>query len=159
VEIRFQGYFLGNLLTHGRFAPIKRWGIGLFHRWLAVIVVCRLLVLCFASSPASAEAWSSEIRWYDPFSRCDRDCPVYLSFGRFADEKMSNSFGFSGGFAPDAGDYVAPWNYDYQNAFLISGAFSRQILTVGSWFSAELEGGVGQRFGDMHATELWARST
>ena len=29
------------------------------------------------------------------------------------------------------------------------------MLTVGSWASAELEAGVGQRFGELHATELW----
>ena len=155
VEISFQHYFRENLLITDCLGPFRRWEIGLVHRWLAVIVVCRLLVFCFTSDPASAEAWSSETRWHNPLSACDHDCAVYFSFGRFADEKMSNSFGFSGGFAPDAGDYVAPWNYDYQDAFLISGAFSRQILTVGSWFSAELEGGIGQRFGDMHATEVW----
>jgi hypothetical protein len=126
----------------------------LYLRWRPILAICAMAVF-LASAPASAETWSFTTRWYNPFTACDRNCAVHVSIGRFADEKMSNSFGFSGGLLPDAGDYVAPWNYDFENSFLLSGSFSRRVLTVGSWFSAELEAGIGQRFGDMHATELW----
>lgn len=124
-------------------------------RGRALIVAGTLSVLSFACAPSTAESRSLETRWHSPFAVCDGDCAVHVSIGRFADEKMSNSFGFSGGLTPDAGDYVAPWNYNFEDAFLLSGSFSRRVLTVGSWFSAEVEAGIGQRFGDMHATELW----
>ncbi len=68
---------------------------------------------------------------------------------------MSHSFGLNSDFVPDAGDFVAPWNYDFEDSFLVSGTISRRVLTVGAWASAELEAGIGQRFGDMHATEIW----
>lgn len=127
----------------------------LYHRWRTVAVICTLLLFSLAGPPASAESWSYDTRWHNPFDACDHDCAVYVSIGRFANEKMSNSFGFGSGFLPDTGAYVAPWNYDFQDSFLISGSFSRRVVTVGKWLSAELEAGVGQRFGDMHATELW----
>jgi hypothetical protein len=128
---------------------------GVPDRWRSLILAGTFLALSVAGVPSTAVSRSLETRWHNPLSICDGDCAIHVAIGRFADENMSHSFGFSGGFAPDAGDYVPPWNYDYEDAFLLSGSFSRRVLTVGSWFSAELEAGVGQRFGDMHATELW----
>ena len=99
--------------------------------------------------------WSSDLRWHDPFAPCAGNCAVYASLGMFTATAESNSFGLNSDFIPDGGDYVAPWNYDYEDSFLVSAAVSRRVLSWGDLASAELEAGLGQRFGEMHATEVW----
>lgn len=105
--------------------------------------------------PAAAEDWLPTVQWQSPLGSCDGNCAVHASIGRFTRTNMTNAFAMNEDFKPDAGDFVAPWNYDYEDSFLISATASRRVLTVGSWASAEIEAGVGQRFGDMHATEMW----
>ncbi len=58
-------------------------------------------------------------------------------------------------FTPDATEFIAPWNYDYKGSYLISGTASRRLLTFGDLISVEMEAGIGQRLGKMHATEVW----
>lgn len=115
-----------------------------------------MIVLWGAAIGAPTTAsWATDLRWHDPLSACKGHCAVHVSIGRFSDTPMTHSFGLNSDFIPDASDYVAPWNYDYKDAFLVSGTVSRRVLTAGSWASVEIEAGVGQRFGDLHATELW----
>lgn len=110
-----------------------------------------LLLLMTAVGAARAEG----LRWHSPLAECQGNCAAHLSVGRFFSTSMTKAFGLNEDFVPDSGRYVAPWNYDYEDSFLLSAAASRRVLTVGEWASAELEAGIGQRFGDMHATELW----
>lgn len=115
-----------------------------------VALLCAVLIC----KPASASGLP-EVRWFSPFGPCSGNCAVHASIGRLIKEDMTHSFGFNHDFFPDAGDFVAPWDYDYKDSFLLSGTASRRVMDIGGWVSAELEAGVAQRFGDMHATEFW----
>lgn len=136
---------------------LRSWRFAEFVLVLAIIAHAGFWQNAYAQHEVAAgqPVGASGIRWHSPFASCAGDCAVLVSIGRFTATDMSHSFSLNSDFLPDAGDYVAPWNYEFEDSFLVSGAFSRRVLTVGRWASAELEGGVGQRFGDMHATELW----
>lgn len=68
---------------------------------------------------------------------------------------MTNAFSLNDDFAPDAGEYIAPWNWDWQDSYLVAGAFSRRVATIGGVVDIELEAGAAKRFGDMQAFEFW----
>ncbi len=105
---------------------------------------------------ASAETSSATIRWFNPIQACRGECAAHLAFGRLVDEDMTASFGLNDDLEPDGGAFVAPWRYDFEDSYIVSAALSRQVFSVGSWLSGTVEAGVGQRMGDLRATEIWA---
>lgn len=50
---------------------------------------------------------------------------------------------------------LAPWNWQVSNSGIAAGALSRRFVTLFGGLDLEAEFGIGQRFGDRHATELW----
>lgn len=118
-----------------------------------VFVASAVCAALFTTPPAGADTLA--VRWLNPFGACSGNCAVHASVGQLIDENMTHSFGLNHDFMPDAGDFVAPWDYDYRDSYLLSATASRRVLDVGGWASAELEAGVGQRLGDMQATEFW----
>ncbi len=89
------------------------------------------------------------LQWHTAnfFTSCDGNCAVSLYGGREVTTGMTSVFLFN---------HPTPlWNWQYGNAGLFAGTFSRRFATLFGGLDLETEGGVGQRFGDMHATEFW----
>jgi hypothetical protein len=136
-----------------------RYGIGVDWPLLVALVGLAAVFCVFLAASirtAVAQSASVDVRFFNPMKPCHGDCAVYLSFGQLIDEDMTRTFGLSSALVPDARVFVAPWDYDYEDSFLVSAALSRQLFSVGSWASGAIETGIGQRVGDLHATEIWA---
>jgi hypothetical protein len=98
---------------------------------------------------AVAEDTAPWLQWHttDFFTSCDGNCAVSIYGGREVTTGMTSVFLLN--------HPTAPWNWQYGNAGLVAGTFSRRFATLFGALDLETEGGVGQRFGDMHATEFW----
>jgi hypothetical protein len=123
--------------------------------------VCLLALVAVCCGAQSAPAQSSEstaaavsvrpwLVWHTQgfFSSCDGNCAFAIYGGRDITTDMRKAFLLR---SP-----VAPWQWQGGNAGLLAGAFSRRFASVFDVLDFEAEAGVGQRFGDMHATELWS---
>lgn len=86
------------------------------------------------------------LQFHNPFAPCEMNCAATLYVGRYVATPMTDIFTK---FRP------APWNWKTKDSTLISGSFSREVLTYGRFFAFETEFGVGKRFGDLHAAEAW----
>jgi hypothetical protein len=100
------------------------------------------------SAPA-ADDTASWLAWHtqDFFGPCTDDCGIALYGGREVTTPMSSVFLIH--------HPVAPWNVQTGNAGVIAAAFSRSLATLFGLVDVEAEAGIGQRFGDMHATTAW----
>ncbi len=47
------------------------------------------------------------------------------------------------------------WNWQWGDAGLVAGQFSRRLLTLWNALNIEPQLGIGKRFGDMRAVEFW----
>lgn len=132
---------------------------GLWRLGAAIGWVCGVLAVgtAFAAEPpappvqshGAAAAHASWIEWHTHrfFSSCEGNCGIALYGGREDLDEMSKILVR----APRL-----PWNWNWGRSGLIAGSFSRRLVTLLDVLDIEPEVGVGQRFGDMHATELWA---
>jgi hypothetical protein len=100
-----------------------------------------------AGSSPGDEPW---LVWHthDFFTSCDGNCAFGIYGGRQVTTNMTRVFFLR--------DPVAPWNDHVGKAGIVSGSFSRRIASLLGVLDFEAELGAGQRFGDMHATEVWA---
>ena len=120
-------------------------------KWIAAIALAVVAVV--GSIPAaSAGQDGNSTPWFtwhthDFFTSCDGNCAFAIFGGREVKTDMTKAFLIE--------HPVAPWHDRVGNAGIIAGNFSRRFLTVLNILDFETEVGVGQRFGNMHATENW----
>ena len=110
-----------------------------------------LSVLLSIAGPARADSLPSWINWNgDNFlSPCRGDCAVSVYGGKEVTTSMERIF-----FVRQPPKFI--WDWQWRDTYLAAAALSRRLVTFGDVFSIEPEFGVGQRFGEMHATEFWA---
>jgi hypothetical protein len=109
-----------------------------------------------ADSSASREppAESGWIDWNGDnfFGPCRGDCALSLYGGKEVTTGMLRIFALK---SPP----VPVWKWHWRNSEVVAGTFSRRLVTFWNALSLEPEFGVGQRFGEMHATEFWGAIT
>jgi hypothetical protein len=95
---------------------------------------------------ASAQPW---LVWHtdDFFTTCDGNCSVAVYGGREITTNMTQVFLLR--------QPVAPWRWGVGDAGIVAGEVSRRFATLFGGLDLEAILGVGQRYGDMHATEMW----
>jgi hypothetical protein len=121
-----------------------------------VIATCFLaFALCLTSVSAHAQSWVPDVQWFKPWGPCAGNCAVLGYVGRSSGTEMTASFSLDSGFGPNAGSFVAPWNWDWQDSYIAAATFSRRVARIGNGLDIELEVGAGKRFGDMQAGEFW----
>jgi hypothetical protein len=103
--------------------------------------------------PAQPRAPPEEAGWIDWngdnfFGPCRGDCAFSLYGGKEVTSSMERMFFVK--YPP-----LPPWKWRWGKSEVVAGAFSRRLVTFWNALSLEPEVGVGQRFGDMHATEFW----
>lgn len=64
--------------------------------------------------------------------------------GRFIETAMEDIFS----------EPVPPWAWKWRDSQFVGLALSRRILTLGQTVDVEVEGGLGQRFGDLDESEV-----
>ena len=103
-----------------------------------------------ADPATNAGAGTGWIDWNgDNFFRpCNGDCAFSLYGGGEVTTSMLRIFFLK---APPA----LPWSWHWGHSAIGAATFSRRLVTFWHALSLEPEFGVGQRFGDMHATEFW----
>jgi hypothetical protein len=103
------------------------------------------------SPPQNAESVShSRIVWNVKgfLGRCQGDCAVTILAGREVRSSMTAVYGVSGVWIP-------PWRWDMGHAYFIGGSISRRLVKFWNIIEIEPEFGVGKRFGNQGAAELW----
>jgi len=93
-----------------------------------------------------APAAESALQFHSPFGPCEMNCSATIYVGRYISTPMSDIF---------AKFKTAPWNWKTKDSTLVSGSFSREVLTYRDLWAFETELGVGKRFGELHAAEAW----
>jgi hypothetical protein len=124
---------------------------------LATLATCLAIAL-----PASAQSDTAEATvWLDvksPGERgfCAGQCAVHVYGGAATRTSMTSMFALDdvATFAPEK--FVPPWEWEFTGAGLVAGAVSRRLMTIARVIDLEAEVGIGQRFGNMHETEVWA---
>jgi hypothetical protein len=105
-----------------------------------------------ADNSASREppAESGWIDWNGDnfFGPCRGDCAFSLYGGKEVTTSMLRIFFLKSPPAP-------VWRWHWRNSEIVAGTFSRRLVTFWNVLSLEPEFGIGQRFGEMHATEFW----
>ncbi|MBB3973405.1 hypothetical protein GGR24_002075 [Hansschlegelia beijingensis] len=118
------------------------------------------MVLCMAAGSAQAADLASEapavaaqapaaesaLQFHSPFGPCEMNCSATIYVGRYISTPMSDIF---------AKFKTAPWNWKTKDSTLVSGSFSREVLTYRDLWAFETEIGVGKRFGALEAAEAW----
>lgn len=105
---------------------------------VGVVVVAALL---WAAGSGTVQAWSPA----DLFAPCGGDCAVALYGGNYVENSMGEVL---------VTDPELPFTWDYQEDHFIGTAISRDVGQL--WrFRLEPEVGIGQRFGQQSATEVW----
>jgi len=121
---------------------------GLPAKRLSAALVFLVMALLAPASPARADGvFPLYWRWSSLSQPCRGDCAVALYGGRHVSTHMTSAFGI---------DNYTPINrWEYGDGGLIAGTVSRRFASIGSYVDFELEGGIGQRFGNMDQTEFW----
>ena len=52
-------------------------------------------------------------------------------------------------------DHLPPWKWKYGDGGFVGGTFSRRLVTFLKFIDVEPEFGIGKRFGDVSAVEIW----
>jgi hypothetical protein len=101
-----------------------------------------------ATAPA-APAESSWLVWHTDnfFSSCDGNCGAAFYAGQEVTSDMTSVFLIK--------NPIPIWQWQWGHAGIAAGTFSRRYATMFNMLDLEVEVGIGQRFGDMHATEGW----
>jgi hypothetical protein len=99
-----------------------------------------------AGSPAFADGL---LKWhFDPATgSCGGNCAIAIYGGQYVTTPMKSVFGVD-----DAKPF---WDWKWDQHYILAGAFSRRILSIGG-LDIEPEIGFAQRFGGMHEVEGWA---
>lgn len=106
-----------------------------------------------ASQKARAEQKSVIYARFHSFDHfCNGDCAIAAYAGRSSGTDTFVAFGLNG--------FKPAWDWEWDEAYIGALAISRRLLTfgvrgLGDTVSVELEAGIGQRFGDLHETEVW----
>lgn len=85
---------------------------------------------------------------FDPTSSCLGDCTFTLYGGHYLHTSLKSVFGWT--------TYIPPGRWNWRNSNLIAGAFSRKLIERPGIWEIDGEMGIGQRFGQLTATEGWA---
>lgn len=96
--------------------------------------------------PAVVAPVESGWRFHDPFGPCQMDCAATIYLGKYISTPMTDIF---------LKFKTAPWNWNTKDSTLLSGSFSREILSYQDLFAFETEVGVGKRFGRQDEFEIW----
>jgi len=104
-----------------------------------------LVFLTIVASPLEVLA-SSDWRWYPIDEPCNGNCAVSVYGGFYVENAMSSIF---------LEDFIAPWNWNYDDDYIVGAAVSRRVLSFFDAFHLEPEIGIAQRFGHQDATEFW----
>jgi hypothetical protein len=131
------------------------WGGTLALGWRVLALVAGMTLASAASaqggeatvSPASdGDSW---LVWHTDnfFTSCDGNCGAAFYGGREVTTNMTSVFLIE--------KPVAPYNWDFGGAGIVAGSFTRRYATLFNMLDLEVEIGIGQRIGDMHATEFW----
>lgn len=100
--------------------------------------------------PFAAPQHNSWVDWNGDgfFQPCHGDCAISIYGGHEVTTSMTNIFFV---------EYPAKpfWTWRWRNSDLAAIAVSRRLVTFWNALSIEPEAGLGQRFGEMHATEFW----
>jgi hypothetical protein len=103
-----------------------------------------------APPPGSPAEPEGGIVWNDNFfGPCRGDCAISVYGGGEVTTSMERIFFLKYPPRPI-------WTWHWRNSGIIAGTFSRQLVSLWGSVSIEPEFGIGQRFGDMRATESWA---
>ncbi len=126
------------------------------------LLVGSLILLTHTGTTNAEPAPKADFSWFEnhlpkssePF--CAGQCAMHVYGGVFTTTGMLSMFGLENltTFVPEA--YVPPWEWDFARAGIVAGAASRRLATIASVIDLEGEFGIGQRFGLMHETEVWA---
>jgi hypothetical protein len=101
--------------------------------------------LAFAiAAPGAAQA-APELYWINPTEPCWGDCKAHVYGGVFVRTGLTTI----------AKELRTPFQWRYDSDYLVAGAVSRPVLEIGSFAQAELELGLGQRFGEQDEQEVW----
>jgi hypothetical protein len=132
------------------------------NRWQACRLAALVAILLFGTGPAAAQpAGETEFFWLDTALQrgrrfCMGKCAVHVFGGAATATSMTAMFALddTATFAP--GKFVPPWEWEFTGSGLVAGAVSYRLLTIANVIDFEGEAGIGQRFGTMHETEIWA---
>jgi hypothetical protein len=97
--------------------------------------------------PAPAEG--SWLVWHTDnfFTSCNGNCGVAFYAGQEVTSDMTSVFLIK--------NPIPIWQWQWGHAGIAAGTFSRRYATLFNMLDLEVEIGIGQRFGVMHATEGW----
>ena len=87
-----------------------------------------------------------ELSFHNPFAACAKNCLFSIYAGQLVNTAMFDIF---------IKKHTMPWDWQYKDAYLVSGTFDRPVLTWGRHFEIDTEVGVGKRFGFLHEEEAW----
>jgi len=110
-----------------------------------LIALLAILPLVTEARSQGAPDWS--LKLFNPVNSCEGDC--YFSFyaGRYLKSEMTNAFGVQ--------KFEPPNRWRYGDSGIVTATVGRPLYAFGKFIRAEVEFGVGKRFGDLTALEGW----
>ena len=116
-------------------------------RALLRFLIALLAILPLVSQARSQGAPDWSLQLFDPTRLCQRDCAFSLYAGRYLTSEMTNIFGID--------TFEPPNRWRYGDSGLIAATVGRPLVGIGNLARAEVELGLGKRFGDLTAMEGW----
>ena len=107
-------------------------------------------VAIVAGTMSGASSLSADgLKWHLDTANgwCSGNCAISFYAGQYVSSPMKSVFGVN--------DPKAVWDWKWDEHYIVAGAFSRRILSIGA-LDVEPEIGLAQRFGGMHEMEGWA---
>ncbi|HEU0223110.1 MAG TPA: hypothetical protein VFR34_12985 [Paracoccaceae bacterium] len=80
---------------------------------------------------------------------CGGECRATLFAGQFLDSNLTDVL------LPFDEDFTPPWRWKTAEDYIVAGALSRRLATIGGVFDIEAEIGLAQRFGEEAVSEGW----
>jgi len=87
------------------------------------------------------------LTFYNPVLSCDKECYFSLYSGRYLASEMTNAFGIE--------KFEPPNHWRFGDSVILASTFARPLYSFRDLFRAEIEVGVGKRFGDLTSFETW----
>jgi hypothetical protein len=98
-------------------------------------------------APPSHQPGPDWITWHlDPLSNCNQNCAITIYGGREISTSMERIF---------ITEHLPPWKWKYGNGGFVGTTFSRRLATFLNVIEIEPEFGIGKRFGNVRAVEIW----
>jgi len=110
-----------------------------------LIALLALFPLVTDARAQGAPDWS--LHFFNPTQQCQQNCYFSLYAGRYLKSEMTNAFGVE--------TFEPPNRWRYGDSGLIAATVGRPLYGLGNVFRAEVEFGLGKRFGDLTAIEGW----